>query len=361
MPSQDDDSVESVALKSLWSARRRIAPYVRRTPLEYSPVLSQTAGCAVWLKLECWQETGSFKVRGAASAITRLPQHTRARGVITFSTGNHGLAVAWMARQLGVNATVCVSRKADPAKTEAIRRQGATLIVEGEGQDDAELHCYTLAKETGAALIKPFDDAFVIAGQGTIALELLEERSQIDTVVVPVSGGGLIGGIATALKQTDPRTRVVGVSMEGGAAMHQSLAAGRPVVAEEQTTLADSLQGGIGKDNRYTYGLVQRLVDDLVLVSERAIAEAMTFLLVSHRLLVEGAAAVGVAAILQGKVGRARQDVVAIISGRNVDPARYVEVVGECLRGPPSRNPARENAASRRPGTSGSRSVAIES
>lgn len=322
-------------------------PYVRRTPLEYSAALSDAAGGAFWLKLECWQETGSFKVRGAASAMTQLPRASRERGVITFSTGNHGLAVAWMARQLGVKATVCVSRRAAPTKTEAIRRQGATLIVEGGAQDDAELHCYAVAQQTGAAVIKPFDDAFVIAGQGTIALELLEERPEIDTVVVPVSGGGLISGIAAALKQTNPQTRVVGASMEGGAAMHHSLAAGRPVAVEERATLADSLQGGIGKDNQLTYRLVQRFVDDVVLVSERAIAEAMTFLLVNHGLLVEGAAAVSVAAILQGKIGGARQAAVAIISGRNADPARYVRAVGKCLGGVPSCGSAPEGSATR--------------
>jgi threonine dehydratase len=202
----DGTSLGPTDLKPIWAARRRIAPYVRRTPLEYSTALSDAAGCPVWLKLECWQETGSFKVRGAASAITRLPRETRDRGVVTFSTGNHGLAVAWVARQLGVKATVCVSRRADPVKAEAIRRQGATLILHGEGQDDAELQCYTLAKGMGAAVINPFDDAFVIAGQGTIALELLEELPEIGTVVVPVSGGGLISGIAMALKHVDPKT-----------------------------------------------------------------------------------------------------------------------------------------------------------
>jgi threonine dehydratase len=327
----DDGQLQQPTVEAIWTARRRIEPYVRKTPLEHSAPLSDAVGSDVWLKLECLQETGSFKVRGAANAITRLPPGAQRRGVITFSTGNHGRAVATMARRLGLNATVCVPHGVDAAKAEAIRRQGATLVVEGIGQDEAEHHCYRLAEETGAIVINPFDDPFVIAGQGTIGLELLEERPQIGTVVVPVSGGGLISGIALALKHADPRIEVVGASMEGGAAMYHSLAAGAPVTVDEVATLADSLQGGIGDDNRYTFSIVRRLVDDLVLVSEQAIAGAMTLLFAVHRLVVEGGAAVGVAAILEGKVRSAGRDVVVVVSGRNVDPQRYLDVVARHL------------------------------
>ncbi len=285
----------------------------------------------MWLKLESLQATGSFKVRGAASAITQLPSDVRARGVITFSTGNHGLAVASMAHRIGVGATVCVAERTDAAKTEAIRRLGATLVVGGEGQDEAELRCYELARDTGAAVIKPFDDPFVIAGQGTIALEILEQHPQIDTVVVPLSGGGLVGGIALALKLIDPGIRIVGVSMEGGAAMYHSVAAGAPVTVPEAPTLADSLQGGIGRDNRFTFAIVRRYVDDLILVSERAIGDAMALLFAAHRLVAEGAAAVGIAALLEGKIKPGKRDVAVVVSGRNVDPARYLRIVDSRL------------------------------
>lgn len=314
-------------LRDVWAAQQRIKPYTRETPLEESPGLAGKGGARVWLKLEQVQASGSFKLRGASNAILSLDPQRRARGVATFSTGNHGLAVATIARQLGVEATVCVSRRADPAKLEAIRQQGARLEVGGEGQDQAEAHCYELAEQRGLAVIRPFDDPQVIAGQGTIALELLAARPRLSTVVVPVSGGGLAAGIAMTLKAVDPAIRVVGVSMQGGAAMYHSLRAGEPQALEEVETLADSLRGGVGQDNRHTLAMLRQHLDELLLVSEEAIAEAMALLFRQHRLVVEGAAAVGVAALLES--GLAPQGEVAlIVTGRNVDPARYLRAIG---------------------------------
>jgi threonine dehydratase len=320
-------------LRDVWAARQRIAPYARPTPLEPSLPLFGQVGVGVWLKLETFQPTGSFKLRGAANKILSLDPQAQRRGVITFSTGNHGLAVAYIARQLGVEATVCVSRRADPAKLAAIRQQGARLEVHGESQDEAEAHCYWLAEQRGLTVIKPFDDPEVIAGQGTLALELLEALPQLKAVLVPVSGGGLAAGVGMALKSVDPSIRVVGASMEGGAAMYHSLWRGSPVALPEVNTLADSLQGGIGQDNRYTLALVRRYVDEWVLVSEEAIARGMAFLFGEHRLVVEGAAAVGVAALLEGGLARLSGDVAVILSGRNVDPFRYLKAIEPHLGG----------------------------
>ncbi|WP_460412961.1 pyridoxal-phosphate dependent enzyme [Thermus oshimai] len=315
----------------MWIARRRIAPYVRLTPVELSPLLSEQVSASVWLKLEALQLTGSFKLRGAANKLLRLDPEVQRRGVVTFSTGNHGLAVAYMARTLGLEATVCVSRKADPAKLTAIRRQGAKLAVYGESQDEAEAYCYWLAEQRDLTVVKPFDDPEVIAGQGTMALELLEALPGLKAVLVPVSGGGLAAGVGMVLKSVDPSIRVIGVSMEGGAAMYHSLQRGSPVALPEVDTLADSLQGGIGQGNRYTLALVRRYVDEWVLVSEEAIGQGMAFLLGEHRLVVEGAAAVGVAALLEGRLDGLMGDVAVILSGRNVDPLRYLRAVGPRL------------------------------
>ena len=270
----------------------------------------------MFLKLETLQPTGSFKVRGAANKLLSLSDSERMRGVVTVSTGNHGRAVAYVARALGVAATVCISESVPDNKVESIRALGATLVIHGVSQDEAEVRARELAAD-GLTLVHPFDDPHIISGQGTIGLELLEDLPELTTVLVPLSGGGLIAGVALALKSANSKLRVVGVSMEHGPVMVESLKVGRPLELPEDDTLADSLKGGIGLANRYTFGLVQRLVDETVLVSETDIAEAMRFALHRERLLLEGAAAVGVAALLSRRV-RYDGPVAVIASGSNV-------------------------------------------
>jgi len=306
-----------IDLRDIYGARRRIAALARRTPLVRSPALEARAGVPVYLKLECLQETGSFKLRGAANRLYSLTGPEKARGVIAVSSGNHGRAVAYVARELGIHALICVSSQVPPNKTEAIRSLGAELIVAGETYDQAELRSLELQEERGLLSISPFDDPLVIAGQGTIGLELLEDLPDLDTVVVPLSGGGLISGIALAVKAAHPAARVIGASMERGPGMYLSLRAGRPVAVVEEETLADALAGGIGIDNRYTFELVQRYVDDVVLVSEEEIARAMAWALEVHHLVVEGGGAVGIAALLHAKVPRLGQTAV-VASGGNV-------------------------------------------
>ena len=226
-----------ITLRDLYLARARVAPWIRRTPLVASPSLSALGGARISLKLETAQDTGAFKLRGATNFIRASGDTARSRGVVTVSTGNHGRAVAQAARRVGARAVVCMSELVPDNKREAIGALGAETRIVGQSQDEAELEARRLAAEEGLALVHPFDDPLVIAGQGTIGIEILEDRPEVDTVIAGLSGGGLISGIAVALKAANPRARVVGVTMEHGAAMYESLRAGHPVEVEE-TALA---------------------------------------------------------------------------------------------------------------------------
>jgi len=311
--------VSDPTLRDIYLARQRIAGLARRTPLVRSAGLSERAGAAVYLKLESLQETGSFKIRGAANKLLSLTAEERARGVVAVSSGNHGRAVAYVAQQIGVRAVICVSERVPAGKVEAIRRLGAEVVVHGASYDEAEAHSLLLQAERGLTRVDPFDDPAVIAGQGTIGLELLEDLPQVDAVVVPLSGGGLIAGIAIALKAAQAAIRVIGASMERAPVMVYSLRAGRPVELPEEDTLADALMGGIGLDNRYTFRLVQQTVDETLLVSEEEIAGAMAFALEQERLVVEGGGAVALAALLYGKVTQPGRTIAVVLSGANVD------------------------------------------
>jgi threonine dehydratase len=306
--------MESEAFEAAQEAIRGVAC---RTPLVEAPSLS-SADRRVRLKLETAQPTGAFKLRGAANALARLSPSAAARGVVCASTGNHGRALAYAAGRLGIPATVCMSALVPANKVEAIRRLGATIVISGRSQDEAQQEVSRLAAEDGLVEFPPFDHADIIAGQGTIGLEILEDAPDIDTVLVPLSGGGLIAGVAAAIKDRSPGVRVIGLSMERGAAMAASLAAGHPVDVVEEPTLADSLGGGIGLANRYTFDMVRELVDEVVLLSEAQIAAAMRVLFLSEGWVAEGAGAVGIAA-LTGDLAELGRDVAVVVSGRNVD------------------------------------------
>jgi threonine dehydratase len=316
----------AVTLQDIYRARQRIAGLARVTPLVRAEDLDRYAGGAVHLKLENLQRTGSFKLRGATNKLASLTQAEAARGVITVSTGNHGRAVAFAAHELGIPAVVCLSRAVPPNKVAAIEALGAKAEVHGESYDDAEAHALALMEERGLTLIDPFDDPAIIAGQGTIALEILESLPDVDTAVIPLSGGGLISGVALALKAANPNIRVYGVSMTRAPVMFHSLRAGAPVSMPEEPTLADALMGGIGSPNRYTFRLVQQLVDDTVLVTEREIAAAMVYALEVHHQVVEGGGAVGLAAILHDEICMLGHQVVVVVSGGNVAVDRLLAI-----------------------------------
>jgi threonine dehydratase len=309
-------------LDDIRAARQRLRGLVVETPV----LRSQLPGPAgpVWLKLECLQPSGAFKLRGAVNAIRQL--EPGGPGVVCCSTGNHGLAVAQAARALGVPATVCLSSLVPEAKARAVAAAGATLRRCGASQDEAQAEADRLVAAARLVDIPPFDHPAVIAGQGTLALELLEQVGDLDCLLVPLSGGGLAAGVALAAKALRPGLRVIGVSMERGAAMAAALAAGRPVPVTEVASLADSLGGGIGAANRLTFALCRDLLDDVVLVREEEIYRGMQALYWEDRLVTEGAAAVGPAALLAGKVAP-RGPVACIVSGRNVDMGQFTRVV----------------------------------
>lgn len=309
------------------AACNSIAGIAVNTPLLASPTLSEQSGVAVLLKAENLQVTGSFKVRGAANKILALTEEERARGVVTCSSGNHGRAVAYVAELLGISATVCVPEWVDAAKLDAIRSHGAEAVLHGRTYDEAEAHSFEIRDERGLSYVHPFDDPHVIAGQGTIGVELLEKIPSLKAVVVPLSGGGLIGGIALAVKNHDPSIRVIGVSAERARVMHESLGEGKPVEFPEEETIASALSGGIGLDNQYTFRLVRDLVDEYLLVSEAEVVEAMAFAAREQKLVVEGGGAVGIAALLFNKVGGIKGDIAAVISGGNVDLQTYAGAI----------------------------------
>lgn len=329
-----EDLSPAVTLRDVFGAQQRIGSIARETPLVASSALGERSGCAVYLKMETVQQTGAFKVRGAANKILSLSPTERGAGVVTASTGNHGRAVSYVARQVGIPAVVCISERVPQNKVQALRQAGAEVVIEGQSQDEAAERAEELGRQRGLTMVHPFDDPAVIAGQGTIGLELLQQLPDVDTVIVPLSGGGLISGIALAVKSATRDIRVVGVSMERAPVMYESLRAGQPVQVPEEETLADSLMGGIGLENRYTFSLVQRDVDETILVSETEIARAMAFLFQEQGVVVEGAGAVGVAALLSGKVPDVGQNLAVVISGRNVAIPEFLRIVQEVDRQP---------------------------
>ncbi len=308
-------------LDDVLAARDRIGGRVVRTRVTASRVVPVT------LKLECEQETGSFKLRGATNRLLALSPEERSRGVVAVSSGNHGRAVAKVSADLGVDAVICLSSRVPPIKVDAIRSLGARVVVAGPGQDDADAEARRLVIEEGLTFVHPFDDPLVIAGQGTVGLEIMEDLPDTAVVVVPISGGGLIGGIAAAVKGIDRGVRVVGVSQDLGPAMYLSIRAGHLVDVIEEDTLADALAGGLGPENHHSYEMCRDLVDETVLVTESEIARAMAALYREDGLRVEGGGAVGVAAILAGKV-EAAPGTVAVVSGGNIAEAALKEVIG---------------------------------
>lgn len=318
--------VDLVTLEDIERARERISGTVRQTPVQVSTSLSERTGVAVHLKLEHTQITGSFKFRGASNAVASLNEEERSRGVIGVSTGNHGRGLAYAAKTAGAKCIICMSKLVPQAKIDGIRAQGAEVRIIGRSQDEAQLEVDRLVRDEGMTMIPPFDHCDVIGGQGTLGLEFLEQVPELETVLVPVSGGGLVSGVAAALKAKKPGIRVIGVSMERGAAMHACLQAGKPVEVEELATLADSLGGGIGLENRFTFAMTRDLIDDLVLVSETEIAEAIRHIYWQERQIVEGSGAVGVAALLSGKVGPNGVTGV-ILSGGNIDMTQHHRII----------------------------------
>jgi len=315
----------NLTLANIYTARQLIAGIADRTPLVPSLYMQSLTGDDFLLKLENMQPIGAFKVRGALNAIMSLPGNVK--GVTCCSTGNHGRGVAFAAARRGLRAVICMSSLVPQAKIDGIRALGAEVSIVGNSQDEAQEESQRLCRNEGLVEISPFDDPKVITGQGTIGLEIIEARPDIKTILVPVSGGGLAGGIALAVKSVNPDIRVIGISMDRGAAMYQSITAGHPVETEEVASLADSLGGGIGIDNKLSFQLCQENLDDIVLVSENEIYRAMQTLYYEDRIVAEGASVVGIAAIQAGKIENSTGPSATIITGRNLDMEIFTRIM----------------------------------
>lgn len=315
-------------VQDVFEARKRIESMVWETPLMEAGPLAKAAGAeAVFMKMESLQNTGAFKVRGASNKILGLRDSERAKGVITFSTGNHGKAVSYVSGKTGIRAVICLSEHVPQYRVEKIRALGAEVEVKGHSQDEAEAHYHDLVEKRGLIPVVPFDDPDIITGQGTIALEILWRLPDLDVLLVPLSGGGLLAGIALTAKSIRPSIHIVGVSIEQSPAMLESVKAGKPVAVEEKDTLADSLLGGIGRENHYTLPLIRKYVDEHVLINETEIARAMAYAFREHSLVIEGASAVGLAAIQSKKIDTKGKKIAAVISGSSVDPVVFLQTV----------------------------------
>ena len=307
----------TIAIDRIRAARARAAGIVKTTPVDLSTTFSALCGRQIHLKLENLQKTGSFKVRGALNKIQVLDDVARARGVITASAGNHAQGVAYAARMAGVAATVVMPETAAFSKVEATCGYGARVVLAGRDYSEAYQHAEALAAEQGASFVHAFDDADVIAGQGTLGLDLLDQVPDVDTVVVPVGGGGLLAGIISALRGAGSRARIIGVQAAGASSLQASLRAAARVELERVDTIADGLATrSVGAQ---PFAIIQGAVDDAVEVSDAEIADAVLLLLERAKTVVEGAGAVGLAACLAGRVTGAGDKVVVVISGGNID------------------------------------------
>ncbi|MFI2707111.1 threonine ammonia-lyase [Nocardioides sp. CER28] len=313
-----------ITLADIEAARGLLGDAIIETPVQGARWLEALTGAPVRFKCENLQRTGSFKSRGAYVRIARLSPEERARGVVAASAGNHAQGVALAAQRLGIPATVFMPEGAPIPKEKATRNYGATVVFEGRYLEDSLVAARRYAEETGAVLIHPFDHVDIVAGQGSVGLEILEQVPDVRTVVVPTGGGGLLSGIALAIKAKDPSVRVVGVQAEGAAAFPGSLAEGRPVALEAMTTMADGIAVGLPGD--ITFAAVRDHVDEIRTVSEESLSRALLGVLERAKLVVEPAGAAGVAAVLDDPAAF-RGPTVIVLSGGNIDPLLLNKVI----------------------------------
>jgi threonine ammonia-lyase medium form len=314
-----------VTLDDVLAAQELLRGIVRPTPLEYSRGLSERAGGEVHLKCENLQRAGSFKIRGAYTRMSGLSDEEKARGVVAASAGNHAQGVALAAQLLGISSTVFMPLDAPIPKLMATRAYGARIEQVGTSIDECLVRARQFESETGAVLIHPFDHPDIVAGQGTCGLEILEQCPDVNTIVVSAGGGGLLAGIAVAVKARRPEVRVIGVQAEKAAAYPQSLAAGRPVPLAMMTTMADGI--AVGCPGEVPYAIVAELVDSIETVSEETLSRALLFLLERAKLLVEPAGAAAVARLLDAGAGAYQGPVVAVLSGGNIDPLLLLRII----------------------------------
>jgi len=317
--------VQVIELADVEAAAERLRGVANRTPVLTSRTLDGVVGATVYVKAECFQRGGAFKFRGAFNKIASLPDEVRTCGVLAYSSGNHAQAVAIAARLLGTSATILMPEDAPPAKLDATRGYGAEIVAYDRWTDSREEIGARIAAERGAALVKPYDDPLVMAGQGTTALELLEDAPELDLLVAPVGGGGLIAGCATAAKALRAEIRVVGVEPAMGDDTRRSFAAGERVRIDVPRTIADGLQAT--EPGELTFEVNRRRVDEIVTVTDAEILDAMAFLFDRLKVVSEPSGAAGVAALLAGRVDANGKRVGVVVSGGNVGVARFVELL----------------------------------
>jgi threonine dehydratase len=324
----EKNSISMEIHKEVLAAEKRIRPHIRKTDLEYSPYLSRAVGAHVHLKLECNQLTGSFKLRGALNKFLSLPPDSRQNKVITASSGNHGVACAYLLKKFGGKGVVYLPEKASPAKVSVLRQYGVGVELFGSDCIMSE----TLARETALknnqTFISPYNDPQIIGGQGTIGLELRSQLDSMDTVLAPVGGGGLISGIATFLKTENNRIDIIGCQPENSAVMYESVRAGKIVEMESKPTIADGTAGGMEPDS-ITFDICREMVDDYILVTEKEIKEAIRLTIRHHQMLIEGAAALSVACLLKEKNRFKGKNIVLIISGKKISPELLKNILNE--------------------------------
>ena len=307
------------------AAHQRIKQFIRKTPLEECKQLSRITHSHISLKMEHWQRTGAFKIRGALNRMLQLSEDEKSHGVITASAGNHGLGVAFASELLEMKARIVLPVSASPAKIKMLQLFGVDIVQAGRDYDESEDVAYRIEQDCDLTFIHAFEDAHIIAGQGTIALEILKDLPETEVIFVPVGGGGLISGIAITAKQIKPEIKIIGVQSEASPAMYRALKANRAIESPIERTIADGLAGRLVSPN--ILQTVQQFVDDMLLVTESDIVKAILFLLENSRTLVEGAAAVGVAAILSKQITVENKKCVVVLTGRNIDTETIKEIL----------------------------------
>ena len=319
-------SKPEVTLKMVQEAQERLKGVAQKTGLSFTNSVSDVADCNVWLKLENLQRTGSFKLRGAYNKVASLTQEERDKGVIAASAGNHAQGVALAASVYGCQSTICMPKHAPLSKIAATRSYGANVVLFGDFFDEAAAKANELAEKNGYTFVHPFNDPLVIAGQGTIALEIIDQLPDVDAIVVPIGGGGLIAGIAVAAKSVNPKIKIIGVQTENMPSMQTSINQGKILTVEGKASLADGIT--VKTPGDLTFELVKKYVDDIVTVDETEIAEAILWLIERVKTVSEGAGAVPVAALMNGKItGLRNKKVAAMVSGGNIDVNQMTRII----------------------------------
>jgi len=312
--------------KEVENAELRIRDYIRETPLEHSPYLSKISDSDVYLKLENLQITNSFKLRGAINKILSLSNIERKNGITTASSGNHGAATAYAMKKFNCNGTIYLPEIASPAKVESLNLYGVDIKFHGDDCVKAELFAKKIAAKNNQTFVSPYNDPKIIGGQGTIAVELMRQIDEFNSILIPVGGGGLIGGISSYLKETDSNINIIGCQPENSAVMYESIKAGKLLDLESQPTISDGSAGGI-EEGSITFAICQKYVDDFILVNEAEIIAAMKLIMQNHFMLIEGSGALSIASFIKNKGIFKGQRVVLVISGAKISLEKLKEII----------------------------------